>query len=551
MGCSSSSSAATPPTGGATATATGGQQNKDGVPLYGISQAYLASLVREHKAEKFTVGEFCDKVVKPMTSAKKCSLVEELRGQSATAKHVKPVADVFISYAWRYTMGDFLDCLLAGDTAQQSDRFIWMDCCVINQHSSSEVHQEQWLETFSSALKTIGQAELLLMPWQKPIPVERSWCVFEQYVITSQKIPFKAKMLPQEAEEVRTSLRKGDFVFKTFLKTFASIDCEKSTAFKEDDQRHILGLLRSKKAVKATNDATMLSVKQFLLDATLGEAEAALNDGGQGGRQEEHGNVFHGVGTLLDALGEAKKAVRWYEQSVAVRRQLDQSKKQNKIDLASSLSDLGACLMKLDRISEAETLFNESYALKREALGDDHPDTIKSRGWMGTVLYRQKKFNDALPIFTQVVEANIRVLGKDHENTSRSVNNLASCYKDLGQPAKALEYFEMSLDITQRMLGDSHPDVAVCLNNMAVCYDSLKQPAKAVECYTRAVEIQRKTLGDGHQNVGIALHNLAMTVKEMGDQDKAREYGKEALEIFTKTLGPNNGNTKMLREMWG
>jgi hypothetical protein len=77
---------------------------------------------------------------------------------------VKPLADSFVSYAWKYTFKDLITALMNGNG--DLDRFVWIDAFVVNQHVRNNVNQKQWLETFRGALKEIGHAELVLIPWK-------------------------------------------------------------------------------------------------------------------------------------------------------------------------------------------------------------------------------------------------------------------------------------------------------------------------------------------------------------------------------------------------
>ena len=55
-----------------------------------------------------------------------------------------------------------------------------------------------------------------------------------------------------------------------------------------------------------------------------------------------------------------------------------------------------------DHLDEAERLFSAIVSCQRPALGDMHPDTIKSVGALSHVLKKQHKLAEALPLYRQV-----------------------------------------------------------------------------------------------------------------------------------------------------
>jgi tetratricopeptide (TPR) repeat protein len=510
------------------------------VPLCGVSQNYLASLVASHQAEDWDVARFCNQVIKPLSSD--VSLAEHLLSQEDTRQFVKPLADVFISYAWTYKVGALLACL-----ETKEDRHIWLDCVVVNQHTSSQVDHAQWLETFSQALKTIGKAELVMMPWNKPVPVTRAWCVFEQFVITSQNIPFETKLLPSDRGELVASLRAGKLSFADLLGLFASIDCEKASAFKREDREQIIGLLRSKEAVKRTNDATMVTVKKFLLDVALGEASGG--DGTAPKSALESCHVLYALASVHDALGDWDSALPWYQKSLQATRDLQD---ESNPDLTSSMNGLGACLVKLSRYDEAEPVFQEALKLKLKFLGPDHVDSITGRDWLARIKFEREEYASACELFEQVVQDRRRVQGVGHADTGNSLNNLASVYDRLGRTALALATYEEALEIQKKSVGNTHPQLAITLNNIATCLDKTPdRRQEAVAMYEHAIDIQRKTLGDTHPSVAIGMHNLAMTLVDLGDVERGKQMGKAATEIMERAVGKKHANSIMMREVWG
>jgi hypothetical protein len=82
------------------------------------------------------------------------------------------------------------------------------------------------------------------------------------------------------------------------------------------------------------------------------------------------------------------------------------------------------------KYTEAETLLLQTLELKKDVLGDDHPDTLASMNNLAEVLCQQGKYTDAETLQLQTLELRKKVLGDDHPSTLARINNLALVRRD-------------------------------------------------------------------------------------------------------------------------
>ena len=85
----------------------------------------------------------------------------------------------------------------------------------------------------------------------------------------------------------------------------------------------------------------------------------------------------------------------------------------------------------------AHTLASHVLALDRAALGEEHPDTLASRGNLAIVLWQLGRLEEAEAELRAVLEICRRVLGEEHPHTLGSRNNLATVLRDLGRQEEA------------------------------------------------------------------------------------------------------------------
>jgi tetratricopeptide (TPR) repeat protein len=105
--------------------------------------------------------------------------------------------------------------------------------------------------------------------------------------------------------------------------------------------------------------------------------------------------------------------------------------------------------------------------VKREALGQDHPDTLASMNSLATVLDSQRKYKEAEETYRETVELREKVLGKEHQSTLGSMNNLALALQRQDKYNEAEEIHRRVLGLYKKVLSEEHPDALTSMNNLA------------------------------------------------------------------------------------
>ncbi|MBF0529537.1 MAG: CHAT domain-containing protein, partial [Deltaproteobacteria bacterium] len=205
--------------------------------------------------------------------------------------------------------------------------------------------------------------------------------------------------------------------------------------------------------------------------------------------------------------------------------------------LAVTISNLAQFYQNLADFSKARELNERALAIRKKALGPDHPDVAQSLNNLALVLEANAEYGLAETYFRQAVDIWERVFGPDHPETAHGLNNLAELYKSLGDCARAQPLYERVLNIRLKVWGPDHPEVALALNNLAGLYDTLHDYPKAEELYQRAKATWEKTLGAEHPNVAIAINNLALVHFALDRHDLAEMDDRQALAIREKAFG--------------
>jgi serine/threonine protein kinase/Tfp pilus assembly protein PilF len=204
--------------------------------------------------------------------------------------------------------------------------------------------------------------------------------------------------------------------------------------------------------------------------------------------------------------------------------------------VADTLRELGL----LDRATKPQ---EEALRIRREKLGDDHPDTLASINTMGVLLQAQGKSSEAEPYFREALEGYRRGLGDDHPDTLASINNMGALLRAQGKLTEAEPYYREALEGNRRVLGDDHPDTLASINNMGVLLQAQGKSSEAEPYFREALEGYRRVLGDDHRNTLSSINTMGSLLEAQGRYAEAEPYYQEALEGRVRALGADHPHT--------
>ena len=137
-----------------------------------IHEQFGASLGR------LTTSQFEKMYLRPRTSRRRSSVVDELAARAATAHHVAS-ATWFISHTWSNAVADTLESIFQFFEGREdaSNAVLWMDVFVDSQHvDAGPSKSPQWyMTTFKSSIARIGRLLLVVDAWNNPTALRRAW----------------------------------------------------------------------------------------------------------------------------------------------------------------------------------------------------------------------------------------------------------------------------------------------------------------------------------------------------------------------------------------
>ena len=162
------------------------------------------------------------------------------------------------------------------------------------------------------------------------------------------------------------------------------------------------------------------------------------------------------------------------------------------------LFNIGEYFRQTGKYIEAEKMYRQTLELKKEVLGDDHPDTLGSMNNLALVFRQQGKYAEAEMLQQQTLELTREVLGDNHRSTLDSMNNLALVFRQQGKYAEAETLQQQTLELMKEVLGDDHPSTLTSMNNLALVFQQQGKYAEAETLQQQMLELRKEVLGDEH-----------------------------------------------------
>eukprot|EP00808_Paulinella_micropora_P032047 g41811.t1 len=209
-------------------------------PSLGVSAFFIAYFATFEVGSDQTIQEVVEEVVKPRTADGHLAYTQLL--QRSNSKAVGPPTYV-LSHVWSYKLADVVKAILKfceDEMLELEETFFWFDIFSTNQHHTGP-HQEGWLEAYENLVGEVGQTLLVAAPWNKPLPLTRTWNLWEMVSTVVQGGRLAICLAPSEEEKMFDVLLCDAGALKMVCPT---VDVEKSEAFNQHDRVALLSRMR-------------------------------------------------------------------------------------------------------------------------------------------------------------------------------------------------------------------------------------------------------------------------------------------------------------------
>jgi serine/threonine protein kinase/tetratricopeptide (TPR) repeat protein len=246
------------------------------------------------------------------------------------------------------------------------------------------------------------------------------------------------------------------------------------------------------------------------------------------------------VATTLRTVGLLDLASGPQERALAIRRQVLGDEHP---DTLTSIKGIGDLLQEQGRLSEAEEYFREALDGRRRVLGDEHLDTQDSLADWGFILVVQGRLSEAEGHFRRVLQWYRDALGDEHPKTLASLHDLAFLLEAQGRLSDAELLQLEALQGLRRVLGEEHPMTLNAVGNMGTLLSTQGRLSEAEAYHLEVLDGRRRVLGNDHPNTLTAVNNMGVLLAAQGRLPEAEVYYLEALDRRRAVLGDGHPDT--------
>lgn len=214
-------------------------------------------------------------------------------------------------------------------------------------------------------------------------------------------------------------------------------------------------------------------------------------------------------------------------------------------DTLRSMRELATVFKEQGRYPEAESLLRQTLGRQQRVLGADHPDTFITITVLAAVCEAEDQPMTSEKLFTDLWKLQKKVLGPDHMETLSTIGSFAAFLGRQGRHEEAIQLEEERLERTQRTEGARSPRTTTAMTITAAAYEAGGQPSEAEKLYTGAMEILKQALGPDDPATLEQADHVARLERCQGRPLEALKLHQQSLDARRRTLGPAHPDTLM------
>ena len=237
--------------------------------------------------------------------------------------------------------------------------------------------------------------------------------------------------------------------------------------------------------------------------------------GDRGGEGYDLGNM----GNAYLELGDARRAIGCYEHALTIRREIGDQRGEG-----NDLTNLGNAYAELGDVRRAIGFYEKALVIHQE-IGDRSGEGY-DLGNLGEAHRRLDETQLAIGYFEQALAIHQEIGGRMGEGIARS--NLGTSYAQLGDAHRAIGFHEHALVIRSE-IGDRRGE-SNDLTGLGTAYFQLGDPQRASGYYEQALAIDLE-IGD-LDGVAIVFFNMALLCSQKGDRPRALPLAQEAARLW-------------------
>jgi tetratricopeptide (TPR) repeat protein len=556
---------------------------RNGLNITGVTieVLYIIQTLAKSKRKNMTTREVVDEIIKPMTQLQKCSLVDLLTNKSKDVnatdsnsntstsvvslpgrfKRCSPGSNnqksligrsnMFITHAWDYDFDELIIVLenYEKDTRKENHTvttltqsvigggtkyYYWFDIFSINQWkplcSIKRTPPPFWFyKILPEFIKSIGIYTVILLPWNKPLVLQRTWCLAEITACSLSGLSANFRFHPKRhnlfLELIGDKYDRSYHILDNYLITTENSYC-KSLPCRDailDAFDAIVALKRNDIDPPTTANVIVkrhilkwLDLEAIIINQQI-EKDLFVTATIEYQKQFNNLNIRMRESFICHAFGCAELA----DTSADVNR--------TQVKLLECMQHVARLYVQTDNLLKAEEKYKDTLTLAYKTLGQRHSFTLTIMGNLAVVQKKLKKFDDSEKMFRLALQRKELINGLNHPSTVATMLNLSLFLKEKGEMIAARQQLQIVLSIQNDMYGENDNSTLKTRELIAQIYIELKM-------YDSSINILKEVLASKVVTYGKLHHETINVLETMGEVYIHEKKWIEAKSIYTKAM---------------
>eukprot|EP01147_Barroeca_monosierra_P007014 gene7014-406_t len=487
-----------------------------------------------NNCQQLTAQELCRQYIIPKTDGIGPYLDLLKQDKVLKEQDVGP-ANMFVSYARSSNIIEVVALLIDFQRENQQDKyFFWIDFFVLDYKSVDlSDSRDRYVRQLGFLINEIGQVLLILSPWNAPLALTCTWCIWELHCAARSQ---KAKLFVHQSTADQSALLdalKEDA--GSMLDTVFKVDIKLSETSNPIDKKAIMsaasemdnGFLKIGSSVETLLQSWLLNI----LENTLKKLESKNKS-----KTIEYARACNAIGDVCRAKGLYGLAKDNHEKCFLIEYEIFG---ENHPDSASTLNSIGNDLFEQGEYEKARSYYQKCLKIERLTMGDSHEDVADSYSNIGMCFLKMND-EEAIDYLSQCLKIRITAHGENHPEVITTLMKIGDAYTKFNQFKQAVNYYMQSLQSCGQVYSKDDATCLECLRKIGDAYHLGGDYQNAILYLEMLLTIQTTKSDQDFEDLLKVHCRLGQVYKEKNDYQRAIQHLMEALNIATASYATEN-----------
>lgn len=208
------------------------------------------------------------------------------------------------------------------------------------------------------------------------------------------------------------------------------------------------------------------------------------------------------------------------------------------LEAVPSMSNVALAARTLGDLAAAEAMHRETLTVCLDKLGEDHPETAKTRVDLGRLSHQRGQYREALAQLEKGLAVFLELYGEEHTGTAIALEGAGRALMELGRHESAREHLERARAIHETVRGEKHFHTLRVRQALGELHAHAGEWEASQRAHTGMLALVEETLAPAHPVAIAARSGLARAHAAQGEAQAAVRSATRAAADLHRHLRP-------------